>query len=82
MRFYTESHKHHCGIDLHARTMYLCILDREGQILLHHNLPCDPERFLRAVAPYREDLVVAVECIAPARSHAPGTGRRKPPAPA
>ena len=63
MRFYTNTHQHYCGIDLHARTMYVCILDREGQVLLHRNLPCDPERFLRTVAPYREDLVVAVECI-------------------
>ncbi len=63
MRFYTEIHKHYCGIDLHARTMYVCILDREGQVLLHRNLPCDPERFLRTIAPYREALVVAVECI-------------------
>jgi transposase len=63
MRFYTETHKHYCGIDLHARTMYVCILGQEGQVLLHRNLPCDPERFLRTIAPYREDLVVAVECI-------------------
>ena len=63
MRFYTETHQHYCGIDLHARTMYVCILDREGQVLLHRNLPCEPERFLRTISPYREDLVVAVECI-------------------
>jgi transposase len=63
MRFYTENHQHYCGIDLHARTMYVCILDPEGEVLLHRNLPSDPERFLRAVAPYRDDLVVAVECI-------------------
>ena len=63
MRFYTETHKHYCGIDLHARTMYVCILDRGGQVLLHRNLPCEPERFLRTVEPFREDLVVAVECI-------------------
>jgi hypothetical protein len=63
MRFYTETHKHHCGIDLHARTMYVCILDHEGRVLLHQNMPCDPQRFLRTVAPYRDDLVVAVECI-------------------
>jgi len=63
MRFYTETHKHYCGIDLHARTMYVCILDREGQVLLHRSLPCDPECFLRTIAPYRQDLVVAVECM-------------------
>jgi transposase len=43
--------------------MYVCILDQEGQVLLHRSLRCDPERFLRTIAPYRDDLVVAVECI-------------------
>jgi transposase len=63
MRFYTESHHHYGGIDLHAKTLYLCILDREGQVLLHQNVKSRPEAFLAAVAPYREDLVVAVECM-------------------
>jgi len=64
MRFYTGQHRYYCGIDLHARTMYLCILDHEsGKVLLHRNLRCEPELFLRAIEPYREDLVVGVECI-------------------
>ena len=63
MRFYTNTHAHYCGIDLHAKTMYLCILDRDGQILLHKNIKSQPEAFLAAVAPYRDDLVIAVECI-------------------
>jgi transposase len=63
VNFYTASHKHYCGIDLHARTMYLCVLSQQGVVLLHRNLPCDPQRFLLAIQPYREDLVVAVECI-------------------
>jgi transposase len=63
MRFYTKPHKHYCGIDLHARSMYICILDKEGRVLLHRNLPCDPARLLMAISPYREDLVVGVECI-------------------
>lgn len=63
MRFYTQSHKHYCGIDLHARSMYLCVLDSEGSILLHRNFKAEPAAFLKAVAPYRDDLVVAVECI-------------------
>jgi len=29
MRFYTKQHKYSCGIDLHARSMYVCILDKE-----------------------------------------------------
>ena len=27
MRFYNQPHRFYCGVDLHARTMYLCILD-------------------------------------------------------
>ena len=59
MRFYTEQHQHYCGIDLHTRTLYLCIRNARGNVLLHKNLPCDRDRFLEAVAPFRQDLVVA-----------------------
>ncbi len=63
MRFYTNQHRHYCGIDLHTKTMYVCILDRDGQVLVHKNLPSSPKAFLETIAPYRDDLVVAVECI-------------------
>ena len=63
LRFYTKTHQHYCGIDLHSRSMYLCILDRDGEIRLHQNMRATPEAFLAAVAPYRDDLVVSVECI-------------------
>jgi transposase len=63
MRFYTKVHEAYCGIDLHTRTMYVCILNRGGEILLHRNMPTTPESFLKAIAPYRQDLVVAVECM-------------------
>lgn len=63
MRFYTQTHAHYCGIDLHAKTMYLCILDRDGQVVLHRNVKSCPEAFLAAIAPFRDDLVVAAECI-------------------
>ena len=42
MRFYTQQHPFYCGIDLHARTMYLCILDQAGETLLHRNMPATP----------------------------------------
>src|SRR5919206_3362081 len=63
MRFYTKQHQFYCGIDLHARTMYLCILNQDGEIMLHRNMPAGPEPFLKAIAPYREDLVVCVACL-------------------
>src|SRR5919201_3140187 len=63
MRFYTQQHQFYCGIDLHARTMYVCILNHDGEILVHCDMQARPETFLKAIAPYREDIVVAVECI-------------------
>ena len=32
MRFSTQQHQFYCGIDLHARSMYLCILNQDGEI--------------------------------------------------
>ena len=63
MRFYTKQHPFYCGIDLHTRTMYLCVLHQDGAILVHRNMPAGPEPFLKALAPSREDLVVCVACI-------------------
>ena len=63
MRFYTKQHKFYGGIDLHARTMYLCILNQDGEVLLHRAMKASPGPFLQAIAPYREDVVVCVEGI-------------------
>ena len=63
MNFYTQQHKHYCGIDLPAKAMYVCILDQSGTKLVHENLPTTPEAFLRVLAPSREEVVVGVECI-------------------
>ena len=51
MRFYTQQHPFYCGIDLHARTMYLCILDQAGETLLHRNMTATPEALLTASPP-------------------------------
>jgi transposase len=43
--------------------MYLCIIDAEGTVRVHRNLPTERGALLRAIDAYREDLVIAVECI-------------------
>lgn len=63
MNVYTGIHSYYCGIDLHARTMYVCVLDSDGKKVYHKNIPCRPESFLEAIEPFRADLVVGVECI-------------------
>ena len=63
MRFYNQSHQFYCGIDLHARTLYLCVLDQAGTIRLHKEIPAEPAALLEALAPFRDNLVVAAECM-------------------
>src|SRR5262249_44819309 len=61
MRFYQQAHAFYCGIDLHARTMYLCILNQAGDKVLHQEVAAEPAALLQALAPYRAGLVVACE---------------------
>jgi len=63
MRFYTKQHKYYCGIDLHTRKMYVCILDQLGNVLIHKNIQSTPIAFRKIIEPYKEDLVVAAECM-------------------
>jgi len=63
MRFYTRQHKYYCGIDLHARKMYVCIIDHRGKTKVHKNIKTDPELFFELVFPFIEGVVVGVECV-------------------
>jgi transposase len=63
MRFYNVQHRYYCGVDLHTRRMYLCILDHEGTKLLHRNVRAKPHEFLSAIKGFRDDLVVGAECM-------------------
>jgi hypothetical protein len=63
MRFYQQQHPFYCGVDLHAKTMHVCIVDQEGQIKVHKNLPTRRDYFLNLIGPYRTGLVVGVECM-------------------
>jgi hypothetical protein len=63
MRFYNQPHRFYCGVDLHARTLSLHVLDAQGKTLLAQTLVASPDAFLHAVAPFRDGLVVACECL-------------------
>ncbi|MCO5045870.1 MAG: hypothetical protein M9935_11470, partial [Kiritimatiellae bacterium] len=63
MKYYTTTTEYNCGIDLHARQMYACVMDRQGKVLLHCNIEGnDFDYFLKRVAPWRHDLTVVCEC--------------------
>src|SRR5262245_39774987 len=63
MRFYNQQHRFYCGIDLHARTLAVCILDAEGATVFRGTVAASPKAVRDALAPFREDLVVACECM-------------------
>ena len=63
MRFYNQQHQHYCGIDLHTKSMYVCVVSQSGDIVLHQNMPVDSEVLLQALIPFMPDVVVAVECV-------------------
>ena len=62
-RHYSQAHRFYAGGDLHARSLYLHILDDQGRTRFEKNLAANPESFLDAVGPFRDGLVVGVECM-------------------
>jgi transposase len=63
MRFYTGQHQFYCGIDLHTRTLSLCVLDAAGAIRVEATLPPERDRLLATLEPFRDGLVIGVECL-------------------
>jgi transposase len=61
MRFYTKQHQFYCGIDLHARLLAICIVDQAGSVVLKTQIAADKKLLLDTLAPFRPDVVVAVE---------------------
>jgi hypothetical protein len=53
----------YAGVDLHARALFLVVLDHAGQTRYARNLPAAPEPFRKAIASFRDGLLVACECM-------------------
>jgi transposase len=45
--------------------MYVCIVNQNGNILVHRNMKASPDAWLTTIAPYRHDIVIAVACVFP-----------------
>src|SRR4051812_596938 len=63
MRTYKTQHLHYCGVDLHARSLFVNVLDDKGVTRLEQDVPASPGAFLDAIKPYRQDLVIGCECM-------------------
>jgi transposase len=51
----------YCGIDLHARRSQVCVIDREGEVLVNRKVPNRIELILEILEPFGEGIPVAVE---------------------
>ncbi len=43
--------------------MYVCIIDNQNIVKVHENIKTNPNLFVVIIEPYREDIVVGVECV-------------------
>ena len=68
MRYYTQQHPYYCGIDLHARSLYICIVDRDGRAVFHEDRVVNADVLQRTVEPYLPDLAL-INC----RGNSPNT---------
>ncbi|MCP5005581.1 MAG: IS110 family transposase [Planctomycetes bacterium] len=63
MNFYNILHPYYCGIDLHARSLYVCIINQTGETVFHKEVPADPDALRYALESYIGNIVVGVECM-------------------
>ena len=63
MNFYNNLHPYYCGIDLHARVLYVCIIDQDGQTCVHKEISDSPDKLKSILEPYLGNIVVGVECM-------------------
>lgn len=53
--------KYFCGVDMHSRTSYLCVLNKTGDIMLKWNIPNNFVKFKQNAQTFLPDLAVGVE---------------------
>ena len=63
MNFYNTIHPYYCGIDLHARSLYVCIIGQDGNTYVHKEIPADHDKLEKLFKPYIGNIAVGVECI-------------------
>ena len=60
MRTYNTQHTHYCGVDLHARSLFVHVLDHTGTTRLEQDIPASPAAFLDALKPFRDGATVVL----------------------
>ncbi len=63
MKFYSKQHQYYCGIDLHARKMYVFVINSKGEVKVHKNIKTDPDELLSLLKTFLDDIIIGVECV-------------------
>jgi transposase len=60
MNLYVKT-RYVCGIDLHAQTMAICIMDKNGKIMVKKSIKCTIGLLLEQLKPFIRSIAVGVE---------------------
>ena len=63
MQFYNKIHPFYCGIDLHVKSLYVCIINDKGEKILHKSIKASPDELLELLMPYIGKVVIGAECM-------------------
>ena len=62
MRFYKPHTKFYCGIDVHSRIIYICIIGENKKVLVHRKLKnMETDKLSAILKPYKDNIVIACE---------------------
>jgi transposase len=59
--YYPVLTKYVCGIDLHAKKLTACVMDREGKIVQKKTISCQREDLIKFLKPWKKDITIGVE---------------------
>lgn len=68
MRFHQQQHEFYCGVDRHAKTMHVCVVDQAGETRVHRNIETRPDRFLQLIRRLRAVRSMPRERTTPAQT--------------
>jgi transposase len=59
--YYPVLTKYVCGIDLHAKKLTACVMDREGKIVQKRTISCQREDLIEFLKPWKKEITIGVE---------------------
>ena len=61
MRYAKINADYFCGIDLHARTMYVCVMSKMGALVFQRNMKNDFKLLLQVLETHLSNIAIGVE---------------------